>query len=391
MSSTRSIHEAACSATCAPATTGPGAPITYDPSSTSPRANSGDDSMDDSMSELLQQLSAALEPTASQACIARLNPATREVLSSAYYALKGFVDQGINMDWSGVQAALDHMTDEAAQDTVVNVLRQWFDTAAVCNLEDAFRKFLPNQGGVLEAPQPTTESTEAQKVNETNGDQDMDDEEGTDDGHGQGAVVLGESYTQNQSHSSPFGNELYQTQPALANTDANLYCGPLSARTSKDLTAEDPLVQTPPEIEEMISSFPPTQTLAQVRSMSSPPSSYSPAASAEAYQFPPRSPQPSAMSEVRRLSIIEEGRGQYMYYSSPDVPQIQTIMPAAPAPAADAPSARIAFDPIPETAASVRAGGADEASSELAHDHPVAHVRQAELEGGVVTHRKRRY
>ncbi|CAD6934952.1 unnamed protein product [Tilletia laevis] len=63
------------------------------------------------------------------------------------------------------------------------------------------------------------------------------------------------------------------------------------------------------------------------------------------------------MSEVRRLSIIEEGRGQYMYYSSPDVPQIQTIMPAAPAPAADAPSARIAFDPIPETAASVRAGG----------------------------------
>ncbi|CAD6887767.1 unnamed protein product [Tilletia controversa] len=238
MSSTRSIHEAACSATCAPATTGPGAPITYDPSSTSPRANSGDDSMDDSMSELLQQLSAALEPTASQACIARLNPATREVLSSAYYALKGFVDQGINMDWSGVQAALDHMTDEAAQDTVVNVLRQWFDTAAVCNLEDAFRKFLPNQGGVLEAPQPTTESTEAQKVNETNGDQDMDDEEGTDDGNGQGAVVLGESYTQNQSHSSPFGNELYQTQPALANTDANLYCGPLSASQVRSLLSK---------------------------------------------------------------------------------------------------------------------------------------------------------
>ncbi|CAD6886215.1 unnamed protein product [Tilletia caries] len=127
-------------------------------------------------------------------------------------------------------------------------------------------------------------------------------------------------------------------------------------------TAEDPLVQTPPETEEMVSAFPPNQTLAQVRSMSSPPSSYSPAAPAEAYQFPPRSPQPSAMSEVRRPSIIEEGRGQYMYYSSPDVPQIQTIMPAAPAPAAPAPSARIAFDPILETAASVRAGGADEAS-----------------------------
>ncbi|CAD6971801.1 unnamed protein product [Tilletia controversa] len=379
MSSTRSIHEAACSATCAPATTGPGAPITYDPSSTSPRANSGDDSMDDSMSELLQQLSAALEPTASQACIARLNPATREVLSSAYYALKGFVDQGINMDWSGVQAALDHMTDEAAQDTVVNVLRQWFDTAAVCNLEDAFRKFLPNQGGVLEAPQPTTESTEAQKVNETNGDQDMDDEEGTDDGNGQGAVVLGESYTQNQSHSSPFGNELYQTQPALANTDANLYCGPLSASQVRSLLSKTISENARTSLTGRSTGY---MQFYHFKGLVPVAETSDEHGGQEMWQ---------SMSEVRRLSIIEEGRGQYMYYSSPDVPQIQTIMPAAPAPAADAPSARIAFDPILETAASVRAGGADEASSELAHDHPVAHVRQAELEGGVVTHRKRRY
>ncbi|KAK0531851.1 hypothetical protein OC835_003533 [Tilletia horrida] len=65
----------------------------------------------------------------------------------------------------------------------------------------------------------------------------------------------------------------------------------------------------------------------------------------EAYEFPPRSPQ--NVADARRSAILEEGN--YTHFSAPEVPQIQAIVPTPP------PPARIAFDPVLETAASVRA------------------------------------
>ncbi|KAE8220477.1 hypothetical protein CF319_g6001 [Tilletia indica] len=129
----------------------------------------------------------------------------------------------------------------------------------------------------------------------------------------------------------------------------------------------------PAEMEEIDPLSPPTRSLSQVRSIRSPLSnqvSNFPSPS-ESYQFPPRAPPAAAttITEARRPSILEEGGGQYTYHSLPEVPQIQEIMPAPPAPVVPAPapapatgSVRIAFDPILETAASVRAGGAEDGS-----------------------------
>ncbi|KAK0555903.1 hypothetical protein OC846_001569 [Tilletia horrida] len=70
----------------------------------------------------------------------------------------------------------------------------------------------------------------------------------------------------------------------------------------------------------------------------------------EGFEFPPREP---ASPEIGRPSIVEVG--PFAHFSSPAVPQIHTIPPPPQPPA----PARIAFDPILETAASIRAEDED--------------------------------